>query len=364
MVNLNILSPGFTTPNGSAFLFPLLFNEGRLREAGIRLRVFRAVSPNLLECDVLAIDSKFHRDHWLTGRERVKEELDRFRQSVHSVIWFDTGDSTGNLQVDVFPYVKLYCKSQLLKDRKGYLAPCYGHRVYAEFYHDRFGIEDENPSYSLPVKHRSDLNRLRISWNSGLANYSLKGPFRSSWYQKLPVRPILTYPKTWVAPSKSRSLGSSCRMGLRYDRESVAFQRLQIHQIMKGRVPTAKIPRAAYFSEMCRSKVSVSPFGLGEMTLKDFEAMICGSLLYKPAMEHLETYPNFFESGKTMVSHSWDLADFSDQLSDCLAKYDERVDLAVEGQRRYRHHVGTEAGYQEFVRHLHGLLSDALGQGK
>ena len=38
----------------------------------------------------------------------------------------------------------------------------------------------------------------------------------------------------------------------------------------------------------------VSPFGFGEITLKDFETFLSGSVLVKPNMSHMETYPNFY----------------------------------------------------------------------
>ena len=37
----------------------------------------------------------------------------------------------------------------------------------------------------------------------------------------------------------------------------------------------------------------MSPFGLGEITLKDFE-VFSGSLLMKPNMDHMLTWPNFY----------------------------------------------------------------------
>ena len=59
--------------------------------------------------------------------------------------------------------------------------------------------------------------------------------------------------------------------------------------------------------ELRQSKVVLSPFGRGEITLKDFEVFLTGGMLLKPSMEHMDTWPNFYTDGVTYQSHNCDL---------------------------------------------------------
>ena len=62
------------------------------------------------------------------------------------------------------------------------------------------------------------------------------------------------------------------RMNLRYDRETIAYQRnLAIEQLSRYSEEIALVPKQKYLHEMEASKVIVSPFGWGEINIRDFE---------------------------------------------------------------------------------------------
>ena len=108
MTRIHVLTPGFKTPNGCAFLFPLVVHRRMLAEHGYDVILHRAVQSSLLECDTLIIDSKFYRDKWANEASGVIEALMHFRQRVPQLIYCDTTDSTGSLQADVLPVVDCY----------------------------------------------------------------------------------------------------------------------------------------------------------------------------------------------------------------------------------------------------------------
>ena len=89
--------------------------------------------------------------------------------------------------------------------------------------------------------------------------------------------------------------------------------------------PTDRVSQADYYGEMLRARMSVSPFGFGELCWRDFEAILCGSLLVKPEMSHVTTFPDVFIPHETYVPVAWDYSD----LESCCARY-----LADEGARR------------------------------
>ncbi|MFQ5955879.1 MAG: hypothetical protein ACE5JZ_12510, partial [Kiloniellales bacterium] len=319
MRRVHVLSEGFVSPNGRAFLFPIVTNSRLLRELGLEVRIFTAPARELTDCDVLMVDSKVHRARWAGESQAVLDEFHGYAEKVRGLVYCDTTDSAGWLEARLLPIVRLYCKSMLLADRAGYGKPLYGHRIFADYYHRTAGVEDAHPEYSTPVAEPAQLAKLRVSWNSGLADYSLIGPSLMALYRWLPLKALLSPPRRFTAPSAPRSLDVSCRFAITYSRASVGWQRAEIRRRLGDLMPTEKLRRPAYFAELRRARIVISPFGWGEITLKDFEVFLTGGMLLKPDMGHVETWPDLFRAGETMAVHRWDLDDLRQVLDTHLA---------------------------------------------
>lgn len=171
MMKVNVLSGGLATPNGRAFLYPILRFRDALKDVGIDANVYFEASPTVAECDLLAIDSKYYRPKWPGGASVVLDELAGLRSRAGKVFWFDNSDSTGALQTSVLPEVDAYCKAQLLKDRSRYFTRWYGGRIFTDYYHRKHGIDDSTPGWSIPISSTSELAKLRTSWNPGLYDH-------------------------------------------------------------------------------------------------------------------------------------------------------------------------------------------------
>ena len=110
-------------------------------------------------------------------------------------------------------------------------------------------------------------------------------------------------------------------MNLEYSKKSISFQRKKVKELLKSKYSFDKISRIKYFSELSSSKVVISPFGYGEINLKDFEAFLYGCILLKPCVKHLETWPNLFIENETYVSFKWDFTDLIFKLDNILDNY-------------------------------------------
>ena len=64
MRTVHILTKGFASPNGIAFLFPLHVHRRRLADIGLRFRCFTRLAPEITACDALIIDSRFYSRRW------------------------------------------------------------------------------------------------------------------------------------------------------------------------------------------------------------------------------------------------------------------------------------------------------------
>lgn len=337
LYKVHILTKGFESPNGIAFLFPFIVYRKELLNFGIQTQFFTSVdNPKLCDSDVLFIESRTFSHRWQAeGDQVVLRELSLLAKSV-PIVWFDISDSTGWLQPQVLPFVRWYCKAQLLRDRSLYMKEQYGNRIWADYYHRLSGITDSNPARSRIIKRPEFLNRLRVSWNSGLANYTMFGPHIMGFRKFLPLNFLLRAPKSFTPASSPRTVPLACRMGTNYERHTVAHQRKQIQLLLKNRLNTAKVGRRVYYREMQKTRLVISPFGLGEITLKDFEATLCGAALLKPDVSHMETWPNLFISGQTVLTHSWDLSDFLEKIEEAAASPQRLQRMAQGAQETYR----------------------------
>ena len=326
------------------------------------MRLFERTVPELTDCDVLIVDSKVHRKRWVPEPEAVLEEFSRLVEAVPALLYFDTTDSAGWLQTKLLPVVRRYYKSQLYADRSRYRHGFYGNRIYADYYHRKTGVMDRRPELSEAVRDPAHLEKLAVSWNSGLADYSRFGPLRMALYQRLRLAGLLQPPRSFTPPDAPRPLDLSARFGITYDRDSVAWQRREMKRRLRNRMPTDKLRRGRYFTELRHSKIVVSPFGWGEITMKDFEVFLTGGLLLKPDMSHMETWPDFFRAGETIATHCWDFGDFDAVLDAYLADDRKRVEIAQQGQDLYRKHVASNDGRQRFAEKFRGIVDNALAQ--
>ena len=147
-------------------------------------------------------------------------------------------------------------------------------------------------------------------------------------------------------------------MNTSYSKASVSFQRKSIVEILKDRLQTKKLNRFAFYREMKNSKIVLSPFGLGEITLKDFETFICGAVLMKPDMSHMYTWPNFYQKDISYLSFDWDLKNLDEKIELVLSDRYSLVSIAEEGQKIYRYYLGND-GSKEFVNRFKHLLLGA-----
>ena len=94
--------------------------------------------------------------------------------------------------------------------------------------------------------------------------------------------------------------------------------------------PNKRVTLEEYYQEMTSSKICISPFGYGEICWRDFEAMLCGCLVIKPDMSHVETNPDIFKPFKTYVPVEWDFSDLEDKCIYYLTHEGERQRIVTD----------------------------------
>tara|TARA_B100000315_G_scaffold260205_1_gene319960 strand:+ start:4668 stop:5612 length:945 start_codon:yes stop_codon:yes gene_type:complete len=299
-------------------------------------------TQKIFNCDAIWINSKVYRSWWKDRKNELLERFDCFNSTVKSVIYFDTTDSSGTLQHELFPYVSKYCKPYLLKDRSLYLKTFYGGRIFTDYYHKKFNVND-SVEISDQLKGgivEKYLSKLEMSWSHVLVQ-DRKQLFN-----------------TYVLPQKRRSIDVSGRFGVGNKRETVNYQREMIKAILlELNFATEKINRYRYYQELRMSKIGVAPFGAGEFNYRDFEIIIRGALLYKPNMVHIETWPNIYSKNETYVPFKWDLTDFKEKIYSTLNNSEKRIEIANNAQEILREFRESDQVREEFCDKVANMAS-------
>jgi hypothetical protein len=360
-LRIHILSEAFGNQNTRAFLFPILRHRRALQQAGVSLRLFFDVEPALTDCDVLAVNNKWLTPMWQTDRPRAVNLIASLADKVARLVYFDRSSTAGSLDPEVVPLVSSYCKTALFRDRRLYTRPLYCGRLFSDYYHHRYGARDVNPAPSTVLNDPALADRLELSWNTALADYSLLGPRLSALYGRVALSPLLSGPWRMTPPASQRPIAVSCRMNMSYIHDTIAFQRRRMSEALQAYRRSDRISKLSYFRELRRSRIVASPFGTSEINYKDFEVFITGGTLLKPDMSHLETWPNLYTAGVTYAAHDWDLEDLQAVIDDLLADPKRQIEIARAGQERYRAHTCGHIARERFVERFLQLLRPAPG---
>lgn len=273
------------------------------------------------------------------------ELLAKLRAKYRRIAFFHDDAGGGIPRLEVLPYVDLFYSKALFLDRSLYKRSLYGKELYSDYYHEKYHIDDEKARVRPVVSDDAELAKLRLSWNVGIGDYP-RGKLRqrigtgfarlfspavaSAFYSRkpLPVDPVAGNRGTYSVHA---------RIGLT-SRATISYQRKLILDRIEGddRFLVGMVSQSQYNEEVAHSRIVLSPFGWGELCLRDFEAVRSGALLLKPDMAHLETWPDVFKNDETYAAFSWDADDILERTSFYLDNESERRRVASNAWETYR----------------------------
>jgi hypothetical protein len=330
------LSDGFHRGNARGVVRILLASDG---EAGtseeqynpftafrsMLKRDMRIVSAHLMVRDVLALPRRLLSSFDAIGLKlsfRMCEAdtlaiVKKIREiaAPRPVIYFDGDDDICVKHPEILPYVDLYVKKHLFADRENYLRSYVGKSNLTDYVHKRFGLSFADDPYATNTQpvDKDQVKKIVSGWNLALDSNIL------ALYSRVLAAP----------PSEDRAVDVMFRGAvpdnwLQYLRQDIAPALQRLASARRVIVPTNRVDREEYYREMMRSKICLSPFGYGEICWRDFEAILCGSLIVKPDMTHVETTPNVFRRDVTYVAVRWDYSDLEERCIYYLDHPDER----------------------------------------
>lgn len=369
-------------------LAPVRHNRRKLRERGYDIRIFYSPTDACLDCDILCLISK--PTYQLVGETQsvfvdggpIVELLKKGRAKAGKVIWMDDSDSSSVTHFELMPYIDLYLKKQVLVDKDLYRKPFYGGRIFTQFYHDNFGVEDQDPFTQFHPLDEADEHKLRVSWNIGLGDMFSAFSLKNLAQRYVPDLVPVNYSVNFYDTKSDKPVDAFLRTSANLSRQTVGFHRQEMlrrldsyfetHPSRSGMIGNnvyagagerpaclpevgGRLPLKVYREVMSKTKVVPSPFGWGELGVRDYEAFIFGGMLLKPSMDHMDTFPNIFVPGGTFRPMKWDYSDMDDLIEDAIENPSERVRMAQNGQDAYRDSisdVGMERFCDWFVRQI------------
>jgi Glycosyl transferases group 1 len=324
-----IVSDGFADTSEQQFA-PLRHHEAAIRnKLGVVFQFMRLAEGMQLSPSSLA---RFHAVGLKLGFRTPDEEASRiarhFRdgaaQSGGKLVYFDGDDDVCVQWLEVLRAVDLYVKKHLFADTGEYLRSFIGKTNLTDYVSRKYEISFENMDIPRTASlELAQLAKLHLGWSTALDDK------HADLFKEI-ERP---------SPS-TKDVDILCRASLPQD-WSFSLRNALVSQLEPLRdryrvlmsLPTNRVPREEYYSELRRSRICVSPFGYGEACGRDVEAIICGCLLVKPDMSHHRTYPNIFVPGETYVSVRWDYTDLAETCGRYLDQETERARIADNAYR-------------------------------
>lgn len=346
-------------------LTPVRINKNKLLEFGYDVKIFYKYTHEALSCDVLALVSKTILRSMQEKSPVCQEKgptvafLKKARQYANKIIWFDSSDSTSVTHFELLPFVDLYLKKQIFKDKKMYQKEFYGGRIFSDFYNQKFGVEDKalyNQFYPLS----SDFfDKVQLSWNIGLGDmygaFTKIANIRRLFADYLKV----SYNFPITSPQMVKNTDIFLRTSANLGRNSVSFHRQEMvcrlsgyldkRKHLKGSINGERLSTKDFRAKLSDTKILPSPFGWGEIGVRDYEAFIYGALLFKPNVDHMLTWPNIFIDDVTYISMDWGFEKMEEQIDELLSNNLKRLDIAAYGQKAFLDTISL-AGMNRFCK--------------
>ena len=96
-----------------------------------------------------------------------------------------------------------------------------------------------------------------------------------------------------------------------------------------------RVSTEEYYNRVIDARITLAPFGYGEMAPRDLEAAMFGSVLIKPDMSYIDTYPNPFVDGETYIACKHDYSDLQEKIEMVLSNYQDHSYIIENARKKF-----------------------------
>jgi len=297
-----------------------------------------------------------------TDWKNSADETIAFFKDVHSwksklkIVYLDYFDQSSSPFFGILPYIECYVKKQLYKDRTNYRQNYIGGYVVTDFVSRHYDLPagDWNFGSYLPEDQE---DKLFPGWNLATHQTIRRSLTYSKWRRLLPH-------------SNRKDIDINCRVSLGDEKESWYYHRHRLESLkalepLRQRYTVVSslndntiLGSRKFNREIARSKIGFSPFGYGEVTYRDYVCIANDTLLIKPDMSHLVTYPDIFHDRETYVSVKWDLSDIEEKCRYYLENPKEARIIINNARITFEDYFKNKRDYHQIRRVLARVLPE------
>ena len=334
MIKVKILNP--TLYRNEPTFRPFHFIQNMLRDYSIEI-------TNSDDYDFLFVGMSDFIDKKRPLNESIEWGLENISKITGDYFLFEGSDSTslmGGYEVFEQSDAIYLFKNQMLGTQQEYKVP-YAHNKW--FWGDG---SDLDLSYDIP----DDLwDRIKFTgWNVGqlVANYRQFQPINTN--KEIDVCAIFRGNHDYNEDHSSRNdhFYTKHRKGLWDILEPMKSKYNMIYN---------RLPFEEYIRNLWNSKISFSPFGMGEICFRDFECMQYGTIMIKPNQDMVKTTPNIYEAGKTYIDVKYDWSDLEEKIDYILSNFDT-LNLEINNEIRKRFIEGYD--YNKLCLHWYNIFKN------
>lgn len=235
----------------------------------------------------------------------------------------------------------------------------YDRRIYTDFYFKQYNISDNEEDFSDTNLNEEDLNKIRVFWNTSLSNFSTNSHIYNRLYQISKFKYFLKFKRNKFVDFDKKNLDLFTRFNANNYRSTIKFHRQEILRVIQKnyKLNIGKLSRKNYYKEIIKSKISISPFGWGEIAYRDYESFISKTLLLKPNLDHMLTWPNLFVKNETYIDFNWNFNNLNDKIEMILDNYKYYQSVIENAYDTYQKHTYNKNAHKIFINHFSKLIT-------
>jgi hypothetical protein len=349
MINIHFLLP--IVGYHRNLVSPLINARDFFADSGIRIFLFQKADASFGNADITILTSRyFDNKPEFNSSQTIIDFIASFSKVTSKLVFFDTSDSTGTPFFQILPMVDIYLKQFILSDVNLYQRHFYQTRIWADYYHNNFNIDDIEKIECL-APPPDDLHKIKVGWNYSLGRFSPSKIMMKMDEFLLKNNIVNSRPIDRKRYLSSKNNNLSVRISSNYWLKSVAHQRQMLQTHFNNPSISDRVNRKKYWNELRNSKICISPFGWGEICIRDFESILNLCCLFKPDISHLNTFPFIFFPHKTYIPFKWDLSDLDNLIETYLIGWKWR-DIATNMYDLYNYYLFNRDGRMEFVEYF------------
>ena len=316
---------------------PMIAAANTLRDVGIEI-------TNSNDYDFAVVGHASISNKKVSLEQSVNDGLNFLESIKGDYIIFDGQDSTSLIgTADVYRYSNavMFLKINYLKNKQLYKNYYIGGRYY-------WGV---GGNYNVPdIDKLSD--RMYLSGTNWVNTFCTDGNFPVYDYsqsKKYDVSAMFQYPLHTITYEHGINQTEHYNIHRSKLIDVLDIKKYNVAKLNNGE----RVTEREYYQKMFDSKIILAPYGFGELPPRDIQAAQFGSILIKPDVSYIDTYPNIYVNNETYIACKHDFSDLDEKIDYVLSNFKELQPYIVENMRRK---FVNEYAHEKLALHLYNVF--------